>query len=333
MIYINYMDPTKRSIIAITAGVILVNLAFGQAFLFAKKEQTVEQFVLPEEVEQPMRRSSVLAALVSPEPEDNNLIIFQDNSILNNSGPTTVPGKEIVQYEVQLGDTASAIAARFGISTNTVLWANGLKDNDFIKPGDQLDILPITGVKHKVQPGDTLSSIAVKYSVSVANLEKIAAFNELSSNELESGQILIIPDGKVKAEPKKIYVSQKLPNLAGYFGYPTTGRISQGLHPYNAIDIANACGTLIYAAAAGEVIIADSEGWNGGAGQYVKIKHANGTATLYAHLSEIFVKVNQKVAKGQRIGLMGHTGRTIPQGPAGCHLHFSVYGAKNPLNK
>jgi len=327
------LDPAKRSIIAIVAGVIAINLAFGQAFLFAKKEQTTEQFALPEEIEQPMRHSSVLAALVSPEPTDNNLIIFQDNSILNNAAPATVPGKEIIQYEVQLGDTPSVIAARFGISTETVLWANGLKDGDFIKPGDQLDILPVTGVKHKAQAGDTLSNIAAKYSVSVANLEKISVFNELSSNELESGQILIIPDGKIKTEPKKIYVGQKLPNLAGYFGYPTTGRISQGLHPYNAIDIANTCGTLVYAAAAGEIIIADSEGWNGGAGQYLKIEHTNGTATLYAHLSQILVQIGQKVQKGQQIGKMGHSGRTIPQGPDGCHLHFSVYGARNPLNK
>lgn len=326
-------DPTKRtkqSIIAITAGVILVNLAFGQAFLFAKKEQTTEQFTLPEEIEQPMRRSSVLAALVSPEPEHNNLIIFQDNSILNNAAPSAVPGKEIIQYEVQLGDTPSVIAARFGISTETVLWANGLKDGDFIRPGDQLDILPVTSVKHKVQAGDTLSNIAAKYSV---NLEKIAVFNELSSNELEAGQILIIPDGEIKTEPKKRYASQKLPNLAGYFGYPTTGRISQYLHPYNAVDIANACGASIYAAAAGEIIIADSEGWNGGAGQYIKIEHTNGIATLYAHLSQILVQVGQAVQKGQKIGLMGYSGRTIPKGPDGCHLHFSVYGAKNPLNR
>lgn len=321
-------DPAKRSIIAIFAMVILVNLGFGQAFLFARKEQAIEQFALPEEVEQPIRNSSVLAALISPEPEHNNLIIFQENSILNNAASTAVPGREIIQYEVQLGDTPSTIAARFGISTNTVLWANGLKDGDFIKPGDQLEILPITGVKHKAQSNDTLSGIVVKYS---ANLEEIIAFNELISSELETGQILIIPDGKIKIEAPKRYANQKLPSLAGYFGYPTTGRISQGLHPYNAIDIANTCGTLIYAAAAGEVVIADSDGWNGGAGKYIKIEHSNGTATLYAHLSEIFVKVGQKLAKAQKIGLMGHTGRTIPQGPDGCHLHFSVYGAKNPL--
>jgi len=325
------LEPAKRSVIAIVAGVIIINLAFGEAFLFTKQEETIEQFVLPEETEQPIRHSSVLAALVSPEPADNSLIIFQNNSILSNAVPATMPGKEIIQYEVQLGDTPSAIAARFGISTETVLWANGLKDSDFIKPGEQLDILPVTGVRHKVQSGDTLSNIAAQYGV---NLEKIVIFNELSSGELESGQILIIPDGKIQTDyRKKIYASQKLPKLAGYFGYPTTGRISQGLHSYNAIDIANNCGTPIYAAAAGEIIIADSEGWNGGAGQYVKIAHPNGTETLYAHLSQIIVKIGQKVVKGQQIGSMGHTGRTIPQGAAGCHLHFSVYGAKNPLDK
>ncbi|MFH1392167.1 MAG: LysM peptidoglycan-binding domain-containing protein [bacterium] len=324
------MDPAKRSIIAITTGVILVNLAFGQAFLFTKKEQNIEQFTLPKEAEQPIRNSSILAALISPELKDDNLVIVQENSILSTSAPAAVSGKEITKYEVQLGDSPSTIAAKFGVSADTVLWANGLKNGDFIKPGDQLDILPITGVKHKVQSGDTLSSIAVKYN---ANLEKIIAFNELISSELEPGQALIIPDGRIKIEIKKSYASQKLPNLSGYFGYPTTGRISQGLHPYNAIDIANTCGTFIYAAAAGEIIIADSDGWNGGAGKYIKIEHPNGTATLYAHLSQISVQVGQKIAKGQKIGLMGYTGNTRPAGPDGCHLHFSVYGAKNPLAK
>lgn len=324
-------DPSERSlVIAITIGIILaVNLGFGQGFLSIKKDQNIEQFVLPEETDEPIRRSSVLASLVNPEPEDNNLIIFQQNSILNNAVPVIIPGRKIIQYEVRLGDTPSTIAGRFGISTNTVLWANNLKDDDFIKPGDQLDILPVTGVKHKVQPGDTLTSIATKYS---ADLEKITMFNELISTELEIGQILIIPDGKIKTEtPKKQYIRSKLPNLTSYFSYPTIGRISQGLHPYNAVDIVNTCGTPIYAAAAGKVIIADLEGWNGGAGKYIKIEHNNALATLYAHLQDIFVEVGQFVAKGQQIGLMGHTGRTIPSGSAGCHLHFSVYGAKNPF--
>lgn len=322
-------DPAKRSIIAIATGVILVNLAFGQAFLFVKKEQAVEQFTLPQAVEHPIRNSSVLAALISPEPEDNSLIISQNSSILNNSAPSAVPGREIIYYEVDIHDTVSTIAARFGVSTNTVLWANGLNANDYILPGQQLIILPISGVLHKIKKNDTISSIANQYN---ANIDKIIDFNGIAE-ELEIGKLVIVPGGVIKPSQAKPYVNTKLPKLKNYWVYPTTGRISQGPHgsTRNAIDIANECGTPVYAAAAGEIIIADTSGWNGGAGLYVKIEHNNGISSLYAHLSKILIQEGQKAAKGQQIGLMGHTGHTIPAGPDGCHLHFDVYGAKNPL--
>lgn len=317
----------KRSIISLICAVILLNLAFGEVFVFDKSITTLEEVFLPEETEQPLRQSSVLAALVSPEPEKNNLSIIQSNSIMSFAAPSAVPGKEIIYYEVQIHDSVSTIAARFGVLSSTVLWANGLSQKDYILPGQQLIILPVNGVLHKVKNGDSLSSIAVKYN---ASIEKIISFNKVTE-ELKIGQVLIVPGGKIKAAKK--YVSSKLPALKGYFGYPTTGRISQGLHPYNAIDIANSCGTPIYAAAAGAIVAAKASGWNGGAGLYVKIEHSNGTATLYAHLEKILVKAGEKVIKGQKIGLIGHTGRTRPKGTAGCHLHFSVYGAKNPLAK
>lgn len=322
------LEPLQRSIIAIVAGVILINLAFGQGFLFGKNQEILEEFVLPEETEQSMRQLSVLAALVMPEPEGKNLRLMQNNSIISTAMPSAIPGKEIIYYEVQVHDNISTIAARFGISTNTILWANGLSARDYILPGQQLIILPVSGILHKVKSGDSLAIIAAKYS---AKIEKIINFNELKTHDLKIGQELIIPDGKIKTRKKKRYVNKKLPNLKGYFGYPATGRISQGLHPYNAIDIANSCGTDVYAAAAGEVTVAKTSGWNGGAGLYIKIKHSNGTATLYAHLQKALIKAGEKVSKGQKIGLIGHTGRTIPRGPRGCHLHFSVYGAKNPL--
>jgi len=321
---------TQRSIIVIIAGVIIFNLAFSETFLFNNTEETIEEIVLPEETEQPLRQSSVLAALVSPEPENNNLSLLQNNSIISSAAPSAIPGKEIIYYEVRIHDAVSTIAARFGISTNTVLWANGLKQGDYILPGQQLIILPVNGVMHKIKHGDTLSSIALKYK---SNLAKITKFNELETQELKIGQEIIIPDGKMQIKKTSTYVNAKLPSLKGYFTYPTTGRISQGLHPHNAIDVANSCGTPIYAAASGTITIADAVGWNGGAGKYIKIKHSNGTETLYAHLDKFLVKQGSAVQKGQEIGLMGHTGRTIPSGPRGCHLHFSVYGAKNPLAK
>lgn len=105
---------------------------------------------------------------------------------------------------------------------------------------------------------------------------------------------------------------------------PTSYIINWGIrHAYNGVDLANRCGTPIYAWNDGKVIVSQA-GWNGGYGTYIIIKHYNGTQTLYSHLSKLSVSVGKTVEKGDLIGLMGTTGRST-----GCHLHFEVRGGIN----
>lgn len=109
---------------------------------------------------------------------------------------------------------------------------------------------------------------------------------------------------------------------------PVSGGVrTQGIHGYNGVDLASAYGAPIYAAAAGEVIISHSDGgWNGGYGNYVVIRHDNGTQSLYAHNSSNAVSVGETVTQGQVIGYMGATGKAT-----GTHLHFEIRGATNPF--
>jgi len=109
---------------------------------------------------------------------------------------------------------------------------------------------------------------------------------------------------------------------------PLVGGVrTQGVHGYNGVDIAAPVGTPFLASAAGEVIVARSSGWNGGYGQYIVVRHANGTQTLYAHASQIIVGVGQRVVQGQVIGYVGSTGRST-----GAHLHFEIRGGpRNPF--
>lgn len=93
------------------------------------------------------------------------------------------------------------------------------------------------------------------------------------------------------------------------------------------MDFANKCGTAIVAAADGTVNDIGS-GWNGGYGNAVSIRHANGTETYYAHLADIDVVLGEKVAQGEKIGTIGITGKAT-----GCHLHFEVHGGTNPFGK
>lgn len=93
------------------------------------------------------------------------------------------------------------------------------------------------------------------------------------------------------------------------------------------IDMAGPVGTPIYATGEGVVTFA---GWQRGYGNVIKVEHALGTETRYAHLSRISVKAGQRVSRGARIGDMGNTGRST-----GPHLHYEVRvngKAVNPLS-
>lgn len=249
------------------------------------------------------------------------------------------PRDEIVIYKVQPGDTVSAIAQKFGISTDTIRWANDLEDIKSIKVGQELKILPVTGIAHKVQRGETVWSVAKKYSTDPQGIVDFP-FNTFVSDEeftLAVGQILVVPSGvmpKVTPWQPEVYIAQKTPDAGtvtatGIFVWPTSGRISQGYRWYHrAIDIANKDAPGVLSADAGKVVAAD---WpSGGYGQRIVIDHGNGFQTLYAHLSKIYVKAGQSINRGDLIGQMGATGRAT-----GVHLHFEIEqnGTKvNPLS-
>lgn len=258
----------------------------------------------------------------------------------------------VTDYTVQDGDLLSFIASDFGVSQQSIIWANNLKDADSIKPGQILRIPPIDGVVYTVKKGDTAASLAKKYG---ADADRIISYNQLPKDgTVTTGDEIIIPDGRMprvatavvsvdatgtpkvalygtasiaKLE-KAASLFSHLPNLGDYFKIPTTGFDWGRIHGRNGVDIANSCGTPVYAAADGTVTVADASGYNGGFGKYIKISHPNGTETLYGHGSKLLVSVGQVVGKGDKIMLMGTTGRST-----GCHLHFEVHGAQNPLAK
>lgn len=238
----------------------------------------------------------------------------------------TTNSGQISTYIVRDGDTLSEIAKMFGVSVNTIAWANDIKGSR-IKPGQTLVILPISGVKHSVVKGDTLQTIAKKYK---ADLGELLAYNGFTSNtKVAVGDTVIVPDGEISSAsaPTLTYSSSNSPVASGYYGRPLEGgRRTQGLHGNNSVDLAAPTGTPILASADGTVIIARSSGYNGGYGLYVVISHSNGTQTLYSHLSAVNVNSGTRVSKGEMIGRVGNTGKST-----GPHLHFEVRGAKNPF--
>lgn len=266
--------------------------------------------------------------------------VFYEDGVLISTGPigqdeveaSKIGSGEISVYVVREKDTLSEIADMYGVTTNTILWANDISKATGIKPGDTLVILPIVGVRHTVVKGETLGTIVKKYD---ADIEEVLEYNGLNAEDgLASGSVILIPGGELHTAAVKKTASSVTPtktsgtvSAGAGLTHPLPGaRRTQGIHGYNGVDLAASAGTPILAAGAGEVLVAKGSGWNGGYGNYIVIRHSNGTQTLYAHLSSVSVSVGESVGAGQSLGIIGNTGKST-----GTHLHFEVRGGTNPF--
>jgi murein DD-endopeptidase MepM/ murein hydrolase activator NlpD len=246
------------------------------------------------------------------------------------------PRDKILEYTVQKGDTISTIARKYGISENTVRWANNLS-NDNVSIGDTLKILPVTGVAHKVEVGDTVYTISKKYNTEAQKLVDFP-FNEFANPEtfaLVTGQMLIVPDGiKPSEQPRYVrpqtYIAQgPVPVAGGGYTWPVRGGVSQYFSWYHpGLDITSPIGTPIYAAHNGTVTRVSIGTWNGGFGTDLYISNGAGMESHYAHLSGVNVSVGQRVVGGRTVvGWIGMTGRTT-----GPHIHFEMRSGGSPVN-
>lgn len=221
--------------------------------------------------------------------KDQKLASIRGNSFLISTQPITFisqePRQKIVNYVVKEGDTSSSIAASFGISLDTLLWANDLNESSLIRPGDELTILPITGLLHKVKSNETISEIADKYD---ANAQKIIEFNTLPADgKISIGEKLIVPDGEMPApvspKPKRIasrsYSSTSIGKQGHQFPYgqctwyvsqrryvPWSGHAKQWL--YNARAMGYKTGSTPQVGA----IIVTKESWYGHVGYVEAVK-------------------------------------------------------------
>ena len=139
---------------------------------------------------------------LTEENEDNENADMFSYDILTRPTPDSIKdliAKQIKVYETKPGDTLSFIAQQNGINQQTLMWANKLT-SEAIKPGWFLLIPPTDGVIYKANTNDTLPDLAKKYK---ADLDIIIAYNGLENAEdIDGGQILIIPDGQMPAPPK-----------------------------------------------------------------------------------------------------------------------------------
>ncbi len=243
------------------------------------------------------------------------------------------PRDQVVVYEVQQGDTLGIIAQKFGVTVDTIKWANDLK-GEALSVGQQIKIPPVTGIVHKVKPGETVYSIAKYYKTDAQKIVNYPFndYTDLDTFALAVGQTLVVPDG-VMPEARPIIApsvpTSQIAGGSGQFLWPAGGSITQYPVWYHmALDIANSAAPGIAAAGSGKVVLVERQRY--AYGWHIIIDNGGGLSTLYAHLSDIYVDVGQDITKGQLIGKMGSTGRST-----GTHLHFEVRKngiAVNPLS-
>lgn len=231
-------------------------------------------------------------------------------------------------YAVRSGDGLNKIAGKFGLSGNTIYWANTsrLPNPASIRVGLKLLIPPVDGITLTIRANNTLSGLASKYKVSI---QKIMAANSLSDSTLTAGQLLVIPLAQVPAIP-----TPKPASGAGGGGTAWTGQKLRWPVPsshtitqffssrHAAIDIGAPTGSPVIAAVRGTVVYAGwkTSGAGNGGGIEIWVSSGGKLYTTYNHLSAEFVHVGQVVSAGQRIGNVGMTGNAT-----GPHLHFEVW--------
>ena len=194
--------------------------------------------------------------------------------------------------------------------------------------------LEVNQLNTKVRDAEIKEAARKAEDVRKAELARIASANLNASpnpdrNFDSSRSAIANPGDRSGLSPQlpQLTASAYLPDVQDYglstgFIWPADGAFTSGYgwrwgRIHAGIDIAAPVGTPILAAASGVIEYAT---WNdGGYGNMIDIRHADGTITRYAHMNELYVKEGQTVSQGQTIGAMGSTGFST-----GPHLHFEI---------
>lgn len=222
-------------------------------------------------------------------------------------------------YTIAKGDMIGEIANRFGLTQDTLLSVNGIKNARLIQIGRTINIPNQDGILHVFKKSDTLSALAEKYEIEE---EGIRIANGIIEGEPKAGEPVFLPSARLA----RIDLQEINGDL---FRWPVRGgavssRYGWRTSPFtgakqfhSGLDIAAPHGSPLRAAMAGRV---SATGFDVNSGNYVVIAHHSGYRTFYGHMDVIRVKTGDYIDEGQRIGDVGSTGLST-----GSHVHFTVF--------
>lgn len=227
------------------------------------------------------------------------------------------------EHRVLAGETLHGIANRAGVSREAIVAANRLEPPYTLRTGQVLAI-PRTR-RHRVAAGDTRFALAWRYGVSWRD---IAVANNLPPDAaLRRGQQVLIPSVLPLPGDESSAVP---PAQSRRFAWPLAGTVRRGYarsgakeHP--GLDLIAPAGTAVRAAAAGRVIFAGDEPQQ--YGKLVVLDHGGGWHSAYGFLSRATVREGDTVKAGERLGLVGRTGRATRD-----ELHFELRRDNRPVD-
>ncbi len=261
----------------------------------------------------------------------------------------TLQSDHLKKYIVQEGDTISGIAEKSGLKMKDIQKANPGISIDSISIGQELNLAVPRYVINVKQITTKTCEEKIPFEINYENTSglykgdskvktggvegrklvktEIVSINGIFEETHVTGEtVLEMPKAAVALRGTKI---RPRTVATGVFANPSRGSLTSRFgerwsRQHTGIDIGVPRGTPNKAADGGVVVFA---GWDGTYGKLVIIDHENGFTTYYAHNDTIKVKMGQRVAKGQVVGLAGSTGRAT-----GPHLHFEVRKNGVPVN-
>ncbi|MDB5182466.1 MAG: putative domain containing protein [Candidatus Saccharibacteria bacterium] len=130
---------------------------------------------------------------------------------------------DIKDYTVQNGDSLGDLATKFGVTSDSIKWSNGLTSAT-LTPGNVLAIPPIDGIVYTVKTGDTAETLASKYS---ANKDQITVFNDAEVTGLKANDRIVVPGGSIAPPP---------PVTTTYYGGNYGGGVVTAIYSGNGYD-------------------------------------------------------------------------------------------------
>jgi len=232
---------------------------------------------------------------------------------------------DVKRYVIKEGDTLSGIAERLGLDLDTVAslnrhWGSGVH---LVRVGEEILVPNQDGIYLPAEAD--LARMCDRQGVP---LEAVLGVNRLGTAEVRQGQPLFFPGVQHHGIERSVVIGTAfLRPVLGWtssaYGY-RQDPFTAVLQFHRGVDIAAPAGSPVRAALDGKVTIVAEDPV---LGLYVMVRHQIGYSTVYGHLQQALVRPGAAVARGQRIGLVGSSGKAT-----GPHLHFEVRKSGRPIN-